>query len=99
MKKTQGIQNAQKFVPIITTEGIPAKINPDAVPVEKWNYHHGKTAAGLQVNSMKTAKIGNSLLIQGNAGPTLSVTQAEFEVAATQFLAGIGYTMKAPGSH
>lgn len=97
MKKTQGFSSTQqKVVPVIFADGINGFINPNTIPDSKWNYHHGKTATGQKVNSMKTTKIGESLLIQGNTGPTLSVTQDEFEVAAMQILTEMGYSIKSP---
>jgi hypothetical protein len=36
MKKTQGTQNAPKFVPIITSEGIKANIAQTDIPQNKW---------------------------------------------------------------
>ena len=97
MKKNQGILSKQKFVPFITAEGIQASINPKDIPESMWDHHHGKTATGVKVNSLQSVTFGDSLLIRKNTGgPTLSVSTAEFEVAAVQILTGMGYKMQAP---
>ena len=86
-----------KTVPIILDTGITATMKPQDIPEDKWSHHHGKTAAGQQVNSLQSATIGKSLILRKNTGgPVLSVSQAEFEVAAVQILAGMGYKMQAP---
>lgn len=96
-KKTQGIQK-QKSVPFIMESGTKAFVNPADISQSKWNYHHGKTAAGQEVQSLQTTEMGNSLLIRkDNSGPTLSVSQDEFEVAAVQILTAKGFSIKAPG--
>lgn len=104
MKATQGKRGQQpaqqKNVPIITACGTPAFVNPNDIAQGKWNHHHGETASGQKVNSMQTTMIGDSILLRtGNGGPTLSVTQAEFEVAAAQILTGMGYTLQVPQGH
>lgn len=86
-------------VPVILASGVPAMINPNDISQDKWTHHHGKTATGQQVNSLQSVSIGDSLLIRKNTGgPTLSVSQAEFEVAAVQVLSGMGYKVQAPAS-
>lgn len=83
-------------VPVTLDNGIIALVDPKSIPQEKWIHYHGKTATGQQVNSMLGTKIGKSLLIQGNKGPTLSVTCDEAEVFAVKFLSDMGYKMQAP---
>lgn len=97
MQKNQGIPSKQKFVPFLTTEGIQASIKQSDIPQEKWTHYHGETATGKQVNSMQMQEIGKSLLIQGNTGPTLSVTMDEAEVGFTKYLRQKGFTVTAPG--
>lgn len=96
MKKNQKGNN-NTTVPVILEPGIMAAINPHDIPESKWDHHHGKTATGVKVNSLQSVSIGESLLIRKNTGgPTLSVSMAEFEVAAAQILTGMGYKMQAP---
>lgn len=87
----------KQAIPVILSPGFPAMIIPNEISQDKWTHHHGKTATGQQVNSLQSVCIGDSLLIRKNiGGPTLSVSQAEFEVAAVQILSGMGYKMQAP---
>ena len=94
MKNQKGVQN--QVVPVMLSSGITAFVNPKNIPMENWTHYHGKTAAGQQVNSLRGQIIGKSLLIQGNKGPTLSVTNDEAEVFAVKFLTDMGYKMQAP---
>lgn len=84
------------FLPFVTTEGLKASINTNEIPKDKWTVHHGQAADGTQVNSLKTQPLGKSVLIQNEAGAILSVTAAEFQVAAEGFLTKSGYTVEAP---
>lgn len=98
-KATQGNKRTQT-VPVQLKGGLMARVNPQDIPSSKWDHHHGKTADGQQVNSLRTAKIDDSILIRnGEGGPTFSTTIGEFEVAAVQILSGIGYDVKAPAGH
>lgn len=82
-------------VPVIIENGIIATINPKDIPESMWDHHHGKTATGVKVNSLQSITFGDSLLIRKNTGgPTLSVSKAEFEVAAVQILTGMGYKVQ-----
>src|SRR3989338_9758951 len=93
----QGNKRTQT-VPVILKGGLMARVNPQDIPDNKCDHHHGVTANGQKVNSLKTTKIDDTILIQnGSGGPTFSTTMGEFEVAAVQILAGIGYDVKAPG--
>ena len=101
-KNIQGnqAQKQSKTVPFIMENGTKAFVNTAEISQSKWNYHHGKTAAGQEVQSLQSTEVGNSLLIRkDNSGPTLSVSQDEFEVAAVQILTAKGFTVKSPNGH
>lgn len=86
-----------KSVPVTLENGIQAFVNPQNIPDVFWKRHHGKTAAGQEVNSIKTATIGATTLLQnGNGGPFLAVPTDDLEVFAKQFLAGKDYAIQAP---
>ena len=86
-----------KLVPVILEGGIKAFVDPSSISDEKWTRHHGKTATGQQVNSMKTCEIGKTILLQnGVGGPTLAVPINDLEVLAKQFLASKSYAVEVP---
>lgn len=70
-----------------------AQINPNQIV--DWKNHHGTTAAGVQVNSIQSAKVGDSVLMKKGSG-VLSATPGEIEVYCTQFLTGMGFTVTPP---
>ena len=72
---------------------LTAFVNPQQI--QNWRHYHGKTAAGVQVNSIQAQEIGDSILLkQGNG--VLSVTKNELEVMATMFLTEKGFTVTPP---
>lgn len=98
-KANQGNKRTQT-VPVLLKGGLMARVNPQDIPDNKWDHHHGTTANGVKVNSLKTTKIDDTILIQnGSGGPTFSTTMGEFEVAAVQILSGLGYDVTAPAGH
>ncbi|HBB44210.1 MAG: hypothetical protein UW27_C0003G0037 [Parcubacteria group bacterium GW2011_GWA1_44_13] len=95
----KGSHQTNKIVPIVLDTGITATMKPQDIPEDKWNHHHGKTATGQKVDSLQSATIAKSLILRKNTGgPVLSVSLAEFEVAAVQILTGMGYKMQAPAN-
>lgn len=100
MNKSNKGNKRTQTVPVQLKGGIMVRVNPLDIPQGKWDHHHGKTAAGQQVNSLRTAKIDDTILIRnGEGGPTFSTTMGEFEVAAVQILSGLGYDVTAPAGH
>lgn len=84
-------------VPVIVAGGITAFVNPNTIPEDKWDHHHGQTASGAKVNSLQSTEVGESLIIRTETGgPSLSVSKNEFEVAAVQILSKMGYRMQPP---
>lgn len=89
--------NKSLLVPVTLDNGIQAFVSPSKISDENWTRHHGKTATGQQVNSMKTCKIGKTILLQnGVGGPVLAVPITDLEVLAAQFLANKNYTIQTP---
>ena len=93
----KGNSSMTKTVPVQLSGGIIARIDPAQISSDNWIHHHGKTATGKTVNSLKTATIGDSILLRkSTGGPTFSTPAADFEVAAVQILDGMGYKIQAP---
>lgn len=72
---------------------ITAFVNPKTI--QNWRHFHGKTAAGVQVNSIQAQEIGDSMLLKQGSG-VLSVTKDELEVMATTYLTEKGFTVTPP---
>ena len=98
MKNKANFQGNKAKVPVITNEGITAFVNPNDIPSDKWEHHHGQTATGIKVNSLLSFKVGDSLLLRTKTSLTLSVSQDEFEVAAVQLLTDMGYEITVPAT-
>lgn len=100
MKKNfqkSGSNNKSLLVPVTLDNGIQAFVNPFKIPDENWTRHHGKTAAGQQVNSMKTCTVDRTVLLQnGFGGPVLAVPITDLEVLAKNVLASKNYTIQSP---
>lgn len=89
----------KKWVPITLDNGVQAFVNPYGIPKNLFEHHHGKTATGQQVNSMRSLTIGATTLLQnGSGGPFLSVPTTDLEVLAKQFLAGKNYSVQPPAA-
>ena len=93
----KGNSSMTKTVPVQLSGGIIARIDPSQISSDNWIHHHGKTATGKTVNSLKTAMVEESILLRNNiGGPMFSTPRADFEVAAVQILNGMGYKIQAP---
>ena len=96
MRKFQR-QGNKNLVPVVLENGIQALINPCAISEKDWTRHHGKTAGGVEVNSLETYTVDESTLIRTGRGKlVLSVPTDDLEVFAKQFLAGKNYGIVAP---
>ena len=94
MNKNQGNAGSkfQKFVPVILAGGIKATVNPNDIDESKWKHHHGKTAAGVQVNSMQSIQVGDSVLLRQKTGaPAISVAADELEVFVADYKKSPGH--------
>ena len=71
-----------------------AFVNPNKL---NWTTHHGKTASGTQVNSLKTATFGDSIIIDDDVQKK-SFKKADFEVMGVDVLKAMGYTVTPPAA-
>lgn len=79
-----------RLIPLTLDDGTTAKI--DANSLKDWNVHHGKTAKGVQVDSLNSKNVGKTIFLKsGENGPAFSIKKDEFEVAAVQILQDMGY--------
>ena len=86
---------ASRFVPIVLKNGVKASV--ETATISDWTTHHGKTAAGVQVQSLLSKQIDNSVILtKSPASPAFSVSKDDLEVFAAQYLTGLGYSVSLP---
>ncbi len=88
----RGSSSQNAVVPVMIA-GAKGFVDVASIPENDWIHHHGKTKEGATVNSLKTAIIGDSVLIQRQDGKTFSALKNDLEVMAVQFLQGMGYSV------
>lgn len=81
-----------KLVPVLVG-GSTIQASVDSI--SNWKSHHGTTAAGVQVNSLKTAQVGDSTVIASDTD-VMSVPTADLEIAARDTLKTLGYDVVQP---
>jgi hypothetical protein len=84
------------LVPVTLKPGFTVRMDANSIPHSAWNNHHGKTAAGVQVNSPSTIQVGETVLTKTAAGHISAMPADDFEVMATQFLQGKGLKIETP---
>ncbi|MFA6519599.1 MAG: hypothetical protein WCT41_02130 [Candidatus Paceibacterota bacterium] len=87
------------LIPMILASGVPGNIDASKLPKKDWTVHSGHApVAKEEVHSLMSQKIAGTktLLLQAESGAKFSVTQAEAEVFAADYLTSIGYKVQAP---
>lgn len=89
------------FVPALMMSGATAMVATSTLPQKDWKVHSGKAPVSKEeVHSLKSQMIAGTktLVIQADSGKQLSVTAGEAEIFAVDYLADLGYTVKAPAA-
>jgi len=86
-----------RSVPVLV-DGLFQTIPVGAIPKSQVNHAHGVTRDGIQVNSAKWAKYGDSVVLMSESGHALSITAPEAEILAVQLTQSFGYDVTAPKS-
>jgi hypothetical protein len=89
----KNLSNGSRPIPFQFDGGLSAKLtNPSEI--KNWTTHHGMTKAGVKVNSLSSAKVGDSIFIKrDDSSPILSVGIDELEVFVIQQAVLFGYTL------
>lgn len=90
-------RNQFRGLPVIMS-GIPAFIAASDIPSASWTKSHGKTIAGVPVNSAEHAAVGESTVIRSPKGHTLALNNDDAEVLVVDLARKFGYTVTAPAA-
>jgi len=86
----------RKLVPV-TISGITTHLDAAGIDSSSWTQHHGKTATGTKVDSLKSLTIGETTILNmPGTNAFFSVPTDHLEVAAAQILSGLGYSVAPP---
>lgn len=84
-----------KFIPV-SINGKTVKVSLASFSQRDTDMHHGKTATGNQVNSARSAGIGNSQIIWPTGdinGPAFAIGKDDLEVLSRDYLKTRGYNV------
>ncbi len=96
--KNRGLSAAMKNTVPVIINGASGSIDVSTIPQKDWKHCHGITQAGVEVNSLKLAFIGDSVIIQRPDGFRASFKADDLEVLASQYAEArktAGKTLKA----
>ncbi len=83
--KNRGLSVATKNMVPVIINGASGSIDVSTIPDDGWKHCHGTTQAGVEVNSLKLAFIGESAIIRRPDGFVASFKADELEVLASQY--------------
>jgi hypothetical protein len=69
----------------ITINGSKAAVDASTIHANKWYHCHGQTNAGVQVNSLQIAFVGESVIVKRPDGFETSFDANEFDVLSAKY--------------
>ncbi len=100
-KQPQGNKNTNRrpsFACSATIGGHDVTVTGKTLKSVNWTDHHGTTANGAKVMSLRSTQIGDKVIIQKANGAKMDYSLDEAEVFARDLLGGLGYSWTAPAN-
>ncbi len=100
-KQPQGNKSTNRrpsFACSAIIDGHDVTVTGKTLKSANWTDHHGTTANGNKVMSLRSTQIGGTIIIQKANGAKMAYSLDEAEVFARDLLGGLGYSWTAPAN-